>query len=1462
MTLGDPRSTGRTDEAFARLGAARNADELEMAWIDGLRERRAPEDRQRILAAAGTRLGALGDLADDGLRMSWLRQVAEEAGLLDDPPPGETLSPLVSKALREAFVRAQGDLSDLRSALDSGETAIAYATHSPASAARLRDLGRIVERLRGNGLLALVSPDDTALVGNFVLELKSRSQPVPVVPDPWRVSRDQLLHWASTPDATGDLPRLIRSLIAETAPDVERIHMPVGSGVSGAGWDGIVECTNENRFVPSGLSVWELSTAQANTQSKAARDYEKRVRSIPSEDRANMTYVAVICAPWVKAPGFATDKSRQREFKKVHALNVDGLESWLECAPATTVWLRERMDHPIAGLTSLSTWWRTWLDSTRIPLDANVVLAGRGDQAKQLRKLCHRDRMGIITIGGDIPRDEILAFAAATLIEPDFNASQVRDVLYVTDTTTLKLLVASENCSRPRSTTSIGSGMTLIVPSSDIARDYPPNSIHRVIVPLPGVVRSDIVLGPVDDTIVDDTLKGAHDDHYMSHNLGAMARMSLLTLRRHLAIKPGLSEPTWSSDGICGTLRRCLLLNSWDQRNPRDREIVEQFVNMSHDEVVEFLLSIPAHDQPPLVLTESRWHVVSPTDAWELLNNHFTQQDLQDFEQTAIDVLLNSASQYSQDLAGLLAMRSGADRIPCSHALGQGVATTLALLGTHPPRLQGKVTHETSAADRIVAQLLRAANDDLARHIWISVANHLPLLAEAAPEAVTTTLRTRLAKDDHGADWLFTDVTSGGVYFPTSPHIHVLHALEILAWSPAHFDAVVNLLARMATCDPGGRLANRPANTLATIFCSWCPQTSATYKSRINALDALRSRYPSVAWKLMLTMLPTTMDTVASNPGPRYRDWKDGEPTVTSGEWSDMIAEVSTRLVDDARSDPERLAIAVECIGRLTASARSSLCAKLHKLADPDAAEELQHIVWPVLRREVAHHRQFNDAEWALPEDELAPFDDLICHLRPANPVDAYGWLFDGNILSIKGIPINDYESYRATLASAQFEAVEAVLAESGLAGVLELAKGVARPHQVGDILARTGFKYDVSLLEALNSSTESKRVSALAYFDFRFQEFDWNIFDKFLTENRPGTEVTADLLRTMPRKTKPWNKVQEYGASVECEYWGRVDQDDFGNLADKAEALVIVERLLDFKRPTPAANLLWRQVDKIESDPRSAEIISTCLEQIAEYDRERVQGFFAPDVYVLESLLRVLDSHREHVGISRVIEIESHYYPLLRRKATFSAPNIYRRMAADPEHFVALVERAYRPAGSSPNFGDKSNDVERHKTLVAYRLLRDWPRSKVSPGLDESGRLDEKLLKEWVKQARSALRAADRADIGDQMIGHALAATPAEVNGEWPSRIVRDLIERIDSDALDTGIHMALANQRGATCRGPTQGGEQERELVASYEARAKRVGAWPRVAAILRSLADAYRSEADWHDNTAEAHRRGLWS
>ena len=77
---------------------------------------------------------------------------------------------------------------------------------------------------------------------------------------------------------------------------------------------------------------------------------------------------------------------------------------------------------------------------------------------------------------------------------------------------------------------------------------------------------------------------------------------------------------------------------------------------------------------------------------------------------------------------------------------------------------------------------------------------------------------------------------------------------------PGHrttWEAPALALARLAQVDPGGRWANRPDRSLAQIFLTWPPQTSATQDERLAVVDMLRRDTPDVAWTLMNGLLPT-----------------------------------------------------------------------------------------------------------------------------------------------------------------------------------------------------------------------------------------------------------------------------------------------------------------------------------------------------------------------------------------------------------------------------------------------------------------------------------------------------------------------------------------------------------------------------------------------------------------------------
>lgn len=341
---------------------------------------------------------------------------------------------------------------------------------------------------------------------------------------------------------------------------------------------------------------------------------------------------------------------------------------------------------------------------------------------------------------------------------------------------------------------------------------------------------------------------------------------------------------------------------------------------------------------------------------------------------------------------------------------------------------------------------------------------------------------------------------------------------------------------------------------------------------------------------------------------------------------------------------------------------------------------------------------------------------------------------------------------------------------------------------------------------------------SALGYFNARFGDLGWPGIDRLIADNEPSPQAAADLLRAAPASEQGWNRLDLFGPEIAAEYWSRVTPGDLGH-PDELEQLLNLSRLLR----TAGRLELVAHVLTTPSQDHSAEL--AYAEEAAEFLAQRVRH---PDVggvgsgvmqrWELASLFEVLDKHREQLGVRRVALLEWQYYPLLEYESGFIAPNLYREMARDPD-------------------AADGEAVAGRREFVA-----------------------EASLNSWVERARIRLTETGRADIGDQQIGAALAATPADPNGDWPGIAMRDLLERLQSPDIDNGISMTLYNRRCVTARGITEGGTQERELAEDYRARGRKCQEWPRTAAIFAGLARGYEREAEVEDRAAEAHRRGL--
>jgi hypothetical protein len=130
-----------------------------------------------------------------------------------------------------------------------------------------------------------------------------------------------------------------------------------------------------------------------------------------------------------------------------------------------------------------------------------------------------------------------------------------------------------------------------------------------------------------------------------------------------------------------------------------------------------------------------------------------------------------------------------------------------------------------------------------------------------------------------------------------------------------------------------------------------------------------------------------------SQRGPRYRDWKQ-EPVLTYADVDRNTRTAGALLLESLDEDPPALLAAIGKIDRLAPEQRRALCDKLPALGEFLTDEADRSALSEALRAVAARHREYADAAWALPVDEIAPVEAAAAALAPRDPRYRHRWLF------------------------------------------------------------------------------------------------------------------------------------------------------------------------------------------------------------------------------------------------------------------------------------------------------------------------------------------------------------------------------------------------------------------------------------------------------------------------------------
>ena len=1242
-----------------------------------------------------------------------------------------------------------------------------------------------------------------------------------------------LQNWASRRDSQEYLPRLIRCLIRATINRIDSISFPAGESIVYPGWDGRLESKEETEYIPKGLSLWELSTRK-DIKTKAEEDYNKRkeIPLVPSPSEA--TYIFVTPTVWSNKDKWVEEKKKEKFWRDVRVYDARDLEEWLEQAPAVGVWLARHIGkHPQQNVYSLEEWWNEWSLITYPLLPPELVLAGRDEQIEEVKRWLNSDS-SLLAVQAST-KDEALAFLSAVILTlPEEEKEHFLS----------KSIVISDKEAFRHVTTTCKNSLLLMTEFEEIEIVFSQHN-HYLFVPLSPdntVTKDKIILPRIERNEFVSALRKMGIREEDAEKLSRDTARSLTVLRRRLS--PISKQPEWAKPERAREILPVLLVGKWDENKQGDKEIISEIAGISYNAFISTLKKWLYKPDPPILKIGEIWRFTSPLDAFFALSPFLTKNDFEKLKKVSLKVLREIYPSLDLEPEKRWMASVYGKEAKYSKTLREGIAQILVLIAVFGDGMNLDISYPSQIwVDGVVRELLNNADWKL----WHSLSDVLPLIAEASPSLFLEAVEDSLSQKTPPIMGMFSETDD--TLTSHSAHPSLLWALEGLAWDPNLLGRATLILGKLAKLDPGGKLANRPINSLRDIFLLWLPHTYATLKQRLEAIDTLIKWEPEISWKLLISLMPRSHDFCSPTHKPRWRQFSNkADNRVTIKEHIESISAIVDKILKNVGKDGKKWTGIMEHYSDLPPQEREKILRELS--SSVDLIDDSQLGLWNKLREILSDHRSFPDAEWSLPEKELRKIEEIYNKLEPADIIKHYLWLFEDYWPRLpEGREREDYKKFEQIVTEKRIKVIQDIKAKLGTEGLIKLAEQSKNPHVVGTITAELPLadKEEESLFSLL--SAEGKKVAFIQGYIWRKalkNEDTWikEVVDKTLSKQWDSTKV-INLFLALPQNRQIWNLLEKFESQIHKEYWEKIQPRFFDlPLGDKIYAL---QKLTDVKRHFTALDIAAMFAKEIPS-----KLIIELLEKAAL--EKSIDDFHIVDPWDIEQLFKILDQSDE-IEKYKIAKLEWLYLSILASVGSGRPPKmLHQQLSHNPEFFAEVIKWIYKP--KSENTKEAEEDVPKEfkeqRARLAWELLHTW---KTIPGSDSSGRINYQKLKSWVEKAREICEKLDRLEVCDIHIGQVLAFSTPDEDSNWPPEEVCKIIDEIQSKKIESGFSTGVHNKRGVVTKSPFEGGEQERKLAKKYREYANKWSIqFPRTAAILRKIAENYEFEAKREDKEAE--------
>ncbi|NHN31623.1 hypothetical protein [Paenibacillus agricola] len=909
---------------------------------------------------------------------------------------------------------------------------------------------------------------------------------------------------------------------------------------------------------------------------------------------------------------------------------------------------------------------------------------------------------------------------------------------------------------------------------------------------------------------------------------------------KRIVFKGKTGEPEWEEKKN-SSLIPALLAGMWSE-SEGDMQVMSKLTSDDYNKLIRMLNPIIDSEDPFLIsfidYGSSTFRLANVEEAWEVLFEEITFQQLETFREIVIEVLTEVSPEYKLPIEDHYKAAVLDKVLKYSRILKKGIARSLIMLANMSAvNYSLKQFFPQKFVDEIVSEILNQADTKIK---WIALSEYFPDLVEAAPE-VTMAVVERETSDSGSPFWILFEQNGDGLW-ARNYYTHILWALEKLLCFEETAPGAVRILTKLSERKIVYAISNSPLSTLDQALSAWRHEINLSMDEKIR-LTRIVVTNSEIGWDLLERLLPDRSPSRVYTDicKPDYRRFEFKYLLRNKQDILRTLREYTLFAVDEARVDLSKWGLLFKKFFFFELGLADEVITGVQKAIKMCGSDEAKYDLKEIIRGLLHQHRFFRDAKWAADEEYLMRIEkEVFVVVSFDNHIYEFLHLFTSDQPNlIHPIPYRererDYREERVRLRESRSIALSKIVNDPEM-GLVKLLSKLTDAHalglyDIGSIMASDFHEYQ-SDDEFVKLMLQLNQIKILySYIGTIYQHNGLKVIKDFLGTFEANDELLAGILRIAKIDEAFLKLIDSCESSVIETYWKGLSM--IGEIEDLTVREHVWDRLLNSRNYAPTLDMLHRYYGT--DVYKHLQLLENIRDDFDEYKISQHEEYL-----IVKSFERLYKADQlSEKNSSRVTRLEWAFFNLLINQAT--PRYLERELKSDPELLTQLIQFAFK----SSDQVDSRVSLNEQQLQMAKQSLNILMKVKFCPCMDDKGNISLNELKNWTQKYLQLIDQNKQEVIGRQILGECFAYSPPGEDGGFPHEAVRQVFEEHYSDHLKAGFEIGIFNSRGVYT---VTGGEEEGQLAERYGnyARTVRID-YPQLSKTLKEISDRYMSDSE---------------